>query len=92
MLTLFIGSKLVVDLSDKQQEFIIGGADFELSSSNFANRFVILQGLTFSGPSGSFANSSAQTSAINTAAQDLLGLRALRLPRIGGLGLAPILF
>jgi hypothetical protein len=88
---LAITSQLAVELSIKQQELIIGGADFELSGSNFANRIVTLRGSTFSGPNGSFASSSGLSSLTNTAAQDLLGLGVPRIPRLPALGTAPIL-
>ncbi|MBD2294153.1 hypothetical protein H6G06_11790 [Anabaena sphaerica FACHB-251] len=84
-------SNLFADLSEQQQEIIAGGADFELSGSNFANRLVALQGSVFSGPNGSFANSSGQSSEVNTAAQDLLGLGAPSIPDFPALGSAPVL-
>ncbi|MEA5579365.1 CTB family bacteriocin [Anabaena sp. UHCC 0451] len=82
---------LCADLPEQQQEIIVGGVDFELSGSNFANRLVMLRGLTSSGPNGSFTNSSGQSSEVNTAAQDLLGLNALSMPTFPALGSAPIL-
>ncbi|MFM6003678.1 MAG: CTB family bacteriocin, partial [Sphaerospermopsis kisseleviana] len=48
-----ISSELFVVLSDEVQEFVTGGADFELAGSNFANRLANLQGTTASGPNGS---------------------------------------
>jgi hypothetical protein len=85
-------SDLFVALSDEQQELVAGGVDFELSGSNYANRLANLQGQTASGPNGSTANSIGTTSAVNTAAQDLLGLGAPALPGgIGALGAAPVL-
>ncbi|HLO85267.1 MAG TPA: CTB family bacteriocin [Nostocaceae cyanobacterium] len=81
---------LYVDLSTRQQELINGGADFELSGTNFANRIVTLRGSTSSGPNGSFASSSGLSSLINTAAQDWLGLGARTVPRLPALGNAPI--
>ncbi|TAE58619.1 MAG: hypothetical protein EAZ87_12795 [Nostocales cyanobacterium] len=86
-----INSALFVTLSDHQQELIAGGADFELAGSNFANRVVNLQGTTVSGPNGSTGNSVGTSAAVNTAAQDLLGLGATAIPDIGALGPAPIL-
>jgi hypothetical protein len=84
-------SQLLVTLSDYQQEFITGGADFELAGSNYANRLANLQGTTASGPNGSTGNSIGTSSAVNTAAQDLLGLGAATVPDVGALGAAPIL-
>ncbi len=43
-----IASELLVTLSNQQQEIVAGGADFELSGSNYANRLVNLQGITAS--------------------------------------------
>jgi hypothetical protein len=86
-----IASELLVTLSNQQQEVVAGGADFELSGSNYANRLANLQGITSSGPGGSAGNSIGTTSAVNTAAQDLLGLGATAVPTIGALGAAPIL-
>jgi hypothetical protein len=85
-------SNLFISLSDQQQELLAGGVDFELAGSNYANRLANLQGTTASGPGGSTGNSIGTTSAVNTAAQDLLGLGAPALPGgIGALGAAPIL-
>ena len=84
-------SDLFVALSDDQQKFLTGGADFELAGSNYANRLANLQGTTASGPAGSTGNSIGTTSAVNTAAQDLLGLGAPTVPTVGALGAAPIL-
>ncbi|MFM2061719.1 MAG: hypothetical protein RLZZ507_1389 [Cyanobacteriota bacterium] len=84
-------SNSFADLSEQQQEKIIGGTDFELSGSNFANRLVVLRGSVSSGPNGSFSNSSGQISEVNTAAQDLLGLGAPSIPDVPALGSAPVL-
>jgi hypothetical protein len=67
-------SELLIALADEQQQLLSGGADFELSNSNFANRLSTVQGRTASGPGGSTGNSSAISNATNTAAQDFLGL------------------
>jgi hypothetical protein len=84
-------SEFLVALSDEQQALVTGGADFELSGSNYANRLASLQGFTTSGPNGSTGNSIGTTSAVNTAAQDLLGLGVPSIPTFGALGAAPIL-
>jgi hypothetical protein len=84
-------SDLFVVLSDHQQEFVTGGADFELAGSNFANRLANLQGTTASGPNGSTGNSIGTSSAVNTAAQDFLGLGAPIVPQVAALGAAPVL-
>ncbi|WP_413171313.1 CTB family bacteriocin [Anabaena azotica] len=86
-----ISSELFVILSDEQQEFVTGGADFELAGSNFANRLANLQGTTASGPNGSTGNSIGTSSTVNTAAQDFLGLGAPIVPEVGALGAAPTL-
>ncbi len=84
-------SDLLAELSEPQQEIITGGADFELAGSNYANRVVVLRGSVASGPYGSFANSSGQSSQINTAAQDFLGLGVPSIPNFPALGTAPVL-
>ncbi|MBD2385681.1 CTB family bacteriocin [Cylindrospermum sp. FACHB-282] len=86
-----IQSELFVTLSNEQQQVLAGGADFELSNSNFANRQVTLQGSTASGPGGSTGNSSAINNATNTAAQDFLGLGGTIPADVGALGAAPVL-
>jgi hypothetical protein len=91
MTSQIIASELFVALSDEQQELVAGGADFELSGSNYANRLANLQGITASGPAGSTGNSIGTTSAVNTAAQDLLGLGTPSVPTFGALGAAPVL-
>jgi hypothetical protein len=84
-------SDLFVALSDEAQEFVTGGADFELAGSNFANRVANLQGTTASGPNGSTGNSIGTSNAVNTAAQDFLGLGAPIVPQVAALGSAPVL-
>ncbi|MBW4558988.1 MAG: CTB family bacteriocin [Trichormus sp. ATA11-4-KO1] len=91
MLYQAIASQLFVALSDEQQEHVAGGVDFELAGSNFANRIASLQGSVSSGPNGSTANSTGNVTAVNTAAQDLLGLGAASVPTIDALGAAPVL-
>jgi hypothetical protein len=86
-----IESELFVALCDEQQELVAGGVDFELAGSNFANRLANLQGSATSGPEGSTANSTGQLTAVNTAAQDLLGLGADSVPSVDALGAAPVL-
>ncbi|MBD2385679.1 CTB family bacteriocin [Cylindrospermum sp. FACHB-282] len=86
-----ITSKLFVPLSDEQQQFLAGGADFELSNSNFANRISALRGTTSSGPGGSFANSAGTSNLTNTAAQDFLGLGGEIPEGIGALPPTPVL-
>ncbi|MBE9237766.1 CTB family bacteriocin [Anabaena aphanizomenioides LEGE 00250] len=86
-----ISSELFVVLSDEVQELVTGGADFELAGSNFANRLANLQGTTASGPNGSTGSSIGTSSAVNTAAQDFLGLGAPIVPQVAALGAAPIL-
>lgn len=84
-------SKLLMALSDEQQELVAGGADFELAGSNFARRQANLQGTSNAGPDGSNANSTGDVNVINTAAQDLLGLGADSVPSVDPLGSAPVL-
>lgn len=90
-MTEHILSEFCVALSDEQQELVAGGVDFELAGSNFANRLANLQGTATSGPDGSTANSTGQLTAVNTAAQDLLGFGAEEIPDVEALGGAPVL-
>ncbi|MBE9199968.1 MULTISPECIES: CTB family bacteriocin [unclassified Nodularia (in: cyanobacteria)] len=90
-MTEHIVSEFCVALSDEQQELVAGGVDFELAGSNFANRLANLQGTANSGPDGSTANSTGQLTAVNTAAQDLLGFGAEEIPEVDALGGAPVL-
>jgi hypothetical protein len=84
-------SELFVTLSDEQQQLVTGGQDFELAGSNFSRRNANLQGTSNAGPDGSNANSVGELTAINTAAQDFLGLGADEIPEVEALGTAPIL-
>jgi len=54
-----IDSSMLLNLSNDQQEVLVGGSDFELSGSNFAHRLAALRGITASGPTGSYASSAA---------------------------------
>ncbi len=85
-----ITSELLNDLSNEQQQMLVGGADFELSGSNFGNRKSALIGRTTSGPHGSSATSVGINSAVNTAAQDFLGLGGNLPTRVGALGASPV--
>ncbi|MFS0516135.1 CTB family bacteriocin [Nostoc sp. UIC 10607] len=68
-------SEFFLELSDAKQELLAGGADFELTNSNFAQRLFNVQGTSISSPLGNTANSTGQNNYINNAAQDSLGLR-----------------
>jgi hypothetical protein len=85
-----ITSELLNELSDEQQQMLVGGADFELSGSNFGNRRNILFGKTSSGPHGSKAASAGISNTVNTAAQDFLGLGGNIPTGIGALGTSPV--
>jgi hypothetical protein len=82
-------SDLFVVLSNEQQELLTGGADFELSGSNYANKLSALRGAATSGPQGSTAVSLGGSNAINTAAQDFLGLGGVIPNNVNPLGNAP---
>ena len=86
-----MASELLVALSDDQQELVAGGQDFELAGSNFSQRNANLQGTSNAGPDGSNANSTGDVTAINTAAQDLLGLGVDEIPEVEALGIAEVL-
>ncbi|MEH2154660.1 CTB family bacteriocin [Nostoc sp.] len=82
-------SELLNELSNEQQQILVGGADFELSGSNFGNRWIGLVGRTTSGPQGSTSSSRGINNAINTAAQDFLGLGSAIPTGVGALGVSP---
>ncbi|MEH2309354.1 CTB family bacteriocin [Nostoc sp.] len=84
-----VASELLNELSDEQQQILVGGADFELSGSNYGNRRNGLLGKTNSGPQGSSSVSVGTSNAINTAAQDFLGLGGTIPTSVGALGLSP---
>ncbi|HLO87050.1 MAG TPA: CTB family bacteriocin [Nostocaceae cyanobacterium] len=68
-----ITSLLFVELLDKQQQLIVGGADFELTNTNYAERVVISLDSTASSPLSNNSFSLSLNKSINTAAQNLLG-------------------
>ncbi|MBD2276868.1 CTB family bacteriocin [Aphanizomenon sp. UHCC 0183] len=86
MLNQMDASDLIVALSDQQQEIVTGGADFELASSNYANKGSLLMGSSVSGPQGSSATSAGKSNTILTAGQDFLGLGAEPPSTVGALG------
>lgn len=69
-----VTSDLFLNLSNKEQELLTGGANFSLNGSNFANQGAVLMGSSTSGPLGSTANSGGNSNITITAAQDFLGL------------------
>jgi hypothetical protein len=83
-------SDLFIALSDQQQELVTGGADFELASSNYANKGSLLMGTSVSGPQGSTASSAGKSNTILTAGQDFLGLGGEIPADIGALGPATL--
>ena len=95
-----VTSDLFLNLSNKEQELLTGGAaNFSLNGSNFTNQGAVLMGGSTSGPLGSTAKSGGKSNLILTAAQDFTGLGgelplnitplgAASLPN-GGTGAAP---
>lgn len=73
MSDLMIVSMLFVNLLDEQQELLAGGADYELSNTNFAERLKGSIDSRASNPLNDGAFSLEMDRAINTAAQGLLG-------------------
>ncbi|HLP91357.1 MAG TPA: CTB family bacteriocin [Nostocaceae cyanobacterium] len=69
-----ITSILFVDLCEKQQEIFAGGADFELSNTNFAQRVKASLDSSASSPIGYNNFSFDWDQSVNTAAQNLLGV------------------
>ncbi|AFZ27614.1 hypothetical protein Cylst_5613 [Cylindrospermum stagnale PCC 7417] len=86
-----IASELFVELSVHEQELVSGGADFGLSSTNFAQKVVFSLESTASTPLGSNAYSLSWDQAINTAAQNLIGLGGSIPGKITALPPPPIL-
>jgi len=84
-------SELFIELTEEQLIQLVGGADFELSGSNYANRLANNQRTTTTSPTGSIGNSTNTTSAVNTAAQNVLGLGVASIPSFRALGAAPVL-
>jgi hypothetical protein len=68
-----ITSELFVNLFDEQQEIYLGGADFELSNTNFAERVKFSLESTALSPQSKNTFSLNFDRAINTAAQNFLG-------------------
>lgn len=88
---LIMAVELFVELSDEQQELLVGSADSEVSNSNFTQNLVNQLGATTSGPLGNTSNSTLQKNYINNSAQALLG-SGIPIPTgIGALRPAPML-
>jgi len=81
-----VSNQMITVLSDQEQELLTGGADFELASSNYANKGSLLMGTSASGPHGSTATSGGKANTILTAGQDFLGLGAEPPAGVGALG------
>lgn len=88
---LIMAVELFIELCDEQQELLVGGADSELSNSNFTQRVVNQLGTTTSGPLGNTANSTLQNNYISNSAQALLGSGGAIPTGIGALAPAPLL-
>ncbi len=69
--------KLLIELSDDQQEFLVGGADFELNNSNFGQNIVKKQSLTSSGARGNTSTTSVLDNLVNGAAESYIDLGGL---------------
>jgi|GEM_PF-1474907 hypothetical protein len=82
--------ELLIELSDNQQEFLVGGADFELNNSNFGQNVVNKQSLTSSGARGNISTTSVLDNLVNGAAESYIGLGSLIPAGITNLS-APIL-
>jgi hypothetical protein len=66
-------SQLFVKLLDQEQELFVGGADFELSNTNYAERVVVSLDSTASNPISNNTFSLNLNRAVNTAAQNFFG-------------------
>ena len=65
-------SQLFFEIFDEQQEFLIGGADYKLSNTNYAEKVVVSLDSTASSFVGNNKFSFGFDKSINTAAQDFL--------------------
>jgi hypothetical protein len=70
---LIMAVELFVELSDEQQELLVGSANSEQSNSNFTQKLVNQQGATSSGPLGNTSNTLLQNNYTSNSAQALLG-------------------
>ncbi|MEA5618586.1 CTB family bacteriocin [Cronbergia sp. UHCC 0137] len=85
-----IASELFFELVDEQLELLAGGADFELSNTNYAERVITSLESTASSFVGNNRFAVDVDKAINTAAQNLLGFGGA-IPEIMTLPPPPIL-
>jgi len=69
--------ELLIELSDEQQEFLVGGGDFELNNSNFCQNVVKKHSLTSSGARGNTSTTSILDNSVNGAAESYIGLGGL---------------
>ena len=67
-----IASEFFVDLSDQQQELLAGGADFDLSNTEFTQGTANVRKTSSSSPQGDSSSSTFQQNDISSSAQDLL--------------------
>lgn len=74
MLTQTLENELLTDLSDQQQQIIIGGLQSlkKAVGTLFQNSNVLLLNQVGSGPGGSFVNTSLQDKELSTAANETL--------------------
>jgi hypothetical protein len=67
----------LIELSDRQQEFLVGGADFGLNNSNFGQNLGGKRTVTTSGPQGNSSSTNAFDKKLNNSAQGYSGLSGM---------------
>jgi hypothetical protein len=67
-------ANLLIELSDNEQEFLIGGADFDMTNSNFGQNVGSKRSVTTSGPQGNSSNTNIFDNKLTNSAQAYLGL------------------
>ncbi|MFW9263542.1 hypothetical protein A4S05_34685 [Nostoc sp. KVJ20] len=74
--------ELFTDLSNKQQEVVAGGVDFQIDATFYNASENILNGSSSSGPHGSTAESNGKSKNIKTAGLAFLALDANHIPNL----------
>lgn len=74
-----------IELTDKQQQQLIGGADSQQNSNNFAQRLAVTKTTNTAGPQGNITNTNTQLSDINSGTQSILSFGGQGFPPLGGL-------
>ncbi|QLE58251.1 CTB family bacteriocin [Nostoc sp. TCL26-01] len=76
-------NKLLIDLSEVQQQIVSGGSEYQVNSSYYSNKTVDLQGSSTSDANGSNSQSEGNISAVTTYSKSWSGTGETFLPVIG---------